>query len=102
MFVAFVPHAHIEYASGDESAIDDADEETGGEESREILGDACENTNDTPDESESGQPKPWGREFEHDIARDLKQHIADKVDGQCCQELASSLCWVMVRDVQGL
>ena len=81
MFVAFVPHAHIEYAPGDESTINDADEETDSKESGEILGDACENTNETPNEGESGQPKPWGREFEYDVTWDLKQNIADEIDG---------------------
>lgn len=50
MFVASVPHTHIEDTSGDESTINDADEETDGEESREILGYTRENANHAPDE----------------------------------------------------
>lgn len=90
LFVAFVPHAHIEDASRDEPTVHDTDEETGGEEPGEILGDTRKNTNDTPNEGEGGQPKPWACEFQYDITRDLKQHIANEVDCQCGEELASS------------
>jgi hypothetical protein len=53
LFVTLVPHAGIEDDSRDETAVYDANKEPDGEESREILGDAREDTNDAPGEGES-------------------------------------------------
>ena len=81
MLVALVPHADVEEASGDESTVHGADKETDDKEPGEVLGDARKNTRDTPNEGESGQPKPWGCEFEYDVARDLEQDVGDQIDG---------------------
>lgn len=52
MLITLVPHTHVEDASGDEPTVHDAEEETGGKEPAEILGDTNENTNGTPHEGE--------------------------------------------------
>ena len=59
LLVAPVPHAHIKDNSGDEPAIHDAEEETGGNKSGEVLGDARKGSDRTPDEGNGGQPKSW-------------------------------------------
>ena len=61
------------------------------------MGDAHKCANDTKCESESREPKSRGGEFEGDIARDLEQDVADKVDGQCSEVLVSGLFQKVVR-----
>ena len=91
LLVTLIPHAHIEDTSRDEPTLHETEEEAGRDESREVLGDAREGGDCTPGESEGGQPEPWGREFEHDIARNLKQDQANKVDGYRGGKLFSGL-----------
>ena len=50
LFVSLVPHAHIKHDAREETALCNAEKEADGEESREVLGDSHQGTNDTPRE----------------------------------------------------
>ena len=90
-FVPLVPHAQIKHDSRGEPTFCDAQEEAGDEESGETLSEAHEGANDPPCEGDSRKPESWSGEFETDISRDFEQDITDEVDGQCGEELVSSL-----------
>jgi len=81
LFISLVPHAQIEHNSRGESTLCDTQKEADGEESGKILGKAHEGTNDTPCKGEGRKPKPWRRESEDDVRRDLEQDVTDEVDG---------------------
>ena len=81
LFVSLVPHAQVERGSREEPAFCHTQEESDSQETGEILGEAHEGTNDTPHEGDSRKPEPRRCELENDVARDLKQDIADEVDG---------------------
>lgn len=53
LLVPFVPHAHIKYASWDESTFHETEEETRGDESGKILRNAREGSYDPPGEGKS-------------------------------------------------
>lgn len=98
LFVSLVPHAHIKHDSGKETTFRDAEEETDGKESTEVLGDTHEGANDTPYEGESWKPESRGGDFEDDVTRDLEQDVTNEVDGQRGEVLVPTLFETVVRD----
>jgi hypothetical protein len=74
----------------EQATLSNAEEESDDEEAREIVYDALECCNNTPDDRQSWQPEPWGCALKNDVARHFEQDIANKEEGQSREVLIAS------------
>ena len=63
------------------------------------MSEAHEGADDTPHKSDRREPHPRGCKLKDKITRDIKQDVADKIDGQRGQVLVSGLIWIAVRRI---
>lgn len=88
-----VPHGKVKHDSREQTTLRHAKEETRCEESLEVVHEAHQRRHDTPCHGQGWQPQAGRGALEDDVAGDLEEDVADKVQCQTGEVLVSG--WVV-------
>ena len=78
---ALVPRSQQEEAAWEHGALEDAQEETGGEQTAVVLDETLEDGDETEADAADGQPDAGGELLEQDVTGDLENDVRHEEDG---------------------
>lgn len=77
-----IPHGQEIKAAGKHAALENTQEEAGGDETAVVLHQPLHRGYETKADAAQGQPYSWGEALEEDVGRDFEDHVGDEEDGQ--------------------
>lgn len=89
LLIPLIPHGQIEHHTREQSTLSNPQRRPRGQIAGIVLDDTQEGGHDTPDQGEGGQPDARRGLFQHDVAGDFEDDVADEVEGEAGEVLIS-------------
>lgn len=91
LLISLIPHGQIEHHAGKQSTLSNPQRCPRSQVASVVLDNTQERGHDTPDQGEGGQPDARGGLFQHDVAGDFEDDVADEVEGEAGEVLVAGL-----------
>ena len=91
LLIPLIPHGQIKHHAGEQSTLCNSQRRPRSQIASIVLDDTQERRHDTPDQGESGQPDARRGFFQHDVAGDFEDDVADEVEGEAGEVLVAGL-----------
>ena len=89
LLIPLIPHGQVEHHAGEQSTLSNSKRCPRGQIAGIVLDDTQEGGHDTPDQGEGGQPDARRGLFQHDVAGDFEENVADEVKSEAGEILVT-------------